>query len=197
MIPVTSRSESGDHQGHVDHDRAIKHREHITSPAWDRSSRPPARKLSEQCKHYFIYSVSIELQTIELTTIADVLPMVAPALVDGPDGDRRTPSHSGQDGVRIGILRTARAILRNEAEAHDAAQQALVSAWVHLPKLRDPDRFDVWLNRTLVNACRETLRRRGRSREIDLDGWSVRSCRSRRWQPRDHVNPGGIRTPVG
>ena len=71
------------------------------------------------------------------------------------------------------MLRTARAILRNDAEAHDAAQQALVSAWVHLPKLRDPDRFDVWLNRTLINACRETLRRRGRSREVDLDGSSV------------------------
>jgi RNA polymerase sigma-70 factor (ECF subfamily) len=67
------------------------------------------------------------------------------------------------------LLRTARAILRNEAEAHDAAQQTLVSAWVHLPKLRDPDRFDAWLNRSLVNACRETLRRRGRSREVDLE----------------------------
>ena len=52
------------------------------------------------------------------------------------------------------VLRTARAILGNEAEAHDAAQTALLSAWVHLPGLRDVDRFDVWINRILRNACR-------------------------------------------
>ncbi len=69
------------------------------------------------------------------------------------------------------ILRTARAILGNDAEAHDAAQEAFVAAWVHLPRLRDASRFDAWLSRTLVNRCRETLRQRRRSREIqdDLD----------------------------
>jgi RNA polymerase sigma-70 factor (ECF subfamily) len=66
------------------------------------------------------------------------------------------------------LLRTARAILRNETEAHDAAQEALVSAWTNLPRLRDPDRFDAWLTRVLVNRCRELLRQRHRSREIDL-----------------------------
>jgi RNA polymerase sigma-70 factor (ECF subfamily) len=66
-------------------------------------------------------------------------------------------------------LRTARGILGNEAEAHDAAQEALVAAWVNLPRLRDPSRFDAWLHRLLVNACREMLRRRKRSREIPAD----------------------------
>jgi RNA polymerase sigma-70 factor (ECF subfamily) len=66
-------------------------------------------------------------------------------------------------------LRTARAILRNEAEAHDAAQEALVAAWVNLPRLRDPSRFDAWLHRLLVNACREALRRRKRSREVQVE----------------------------
>ena len=66
-------------------------------------------------------------------------------------------------------LRTARAILGNEAEAHDAAQEALVAAWVNLPRLRDPSRFDAWLHRLLVNACREMLRRRKRSREIPAE----------------------------
>jgi RNA polymerase sigma-70 factor (ECF subfamily) len=65
-------------------------------------------------------------------------------------------------------LRTARAILGNETEAHDAAQEALVSAWVNLPKLRDIDRFDAWINRILRNACRDVLRRRRSSRVVDL-----------------------------
>lgn len=68
------------------------------------------------------------------------------------------------------VLRTARAILGNEAEAHDAAQEALVSAWVSLPKLRDAAKFDAWLTRILVNACRGMLRRRRRNPEIELAG---------------------------
>jgi RNA polymerase sigma-70 factor (ECF subfamily) len=66
-------------------------------------------------------------------------------------------------------LRIARAILGSDEEAHDAAQEALVSTWVHLPRLRDPSRFDAWLHRTLVNACREVLRRRKRNREIQME----------------------------
>jgi RNA polymerase sigma-70 factor (ECF subfamily) len=82
-------------------------------------------------------------------------------------------------------LRTARAILGNDAEAHDAAQDAFVSAWIHLPRLRDASRFDAWLQRTLVNRCRETLRQRRRSREIwqeadaplaDFSGGSVETA---------------------
>lgn len=67
------------------------------------------------------------------------------------------------------LLRTACAILGQEAEAYDVAQEALVSAWVNLPRLRDVDRFDAWLNRVLLNRCRDALRRRRRSREIVLD----------------------------
>jgi RNA polymerase sigma-70 factor (ECF subfamily) len=67
------------------------------------------------------------------------------------------------------MLRTARAILGNEAEGHDAAQDALVAAWVNLPRLRDVSRFDAWLHRTLLNECRQMLRQRGRSREVHTD----------------------------
>ena len=70
-------------------------------------------------------------------------------------------------------LRTARAILRNDPEAHDAAQNAFVAAWVHLPRLRDPARFDAWLHRLLVNACREALRRHRRSREVQTEADAV------------------------
>ena len=58
------------------------------------------------------------------------------------------------------VLRTARAILGSEPEAHDAAQNTLVAAWVSLPRLRDVDRFDAWINRILRNECRMALRRR-------------------------------------
>jgi RNA polymerase sigma-70 factor (ECF subfamily) len=54
----------------------------------------------------------------------------------------------------------ARRILREIDLAEDAVQQTLVIAWRELPRLRDPDRFDVWLHRTLVNACYAEARRK-------------------------------------
>ena len=58
------------------------------------------------------------------------------------------------------VYRTARAILGNDADASDATQEALIGAWRHLSALRDVDRFDAWLGRITVNACRMALRRR-------------------------------------
>ena len=53
----------------------------------------------------------------------------------------------------------ARRILRDGYAAEDAVQDALVRAWRDLRALRDPDRFDAWLNRLLVNACHDQVRR--------------------------------------
>lgn len=57
-------------------------------------------------------------------------------------------------------------ILRDVERAQDAVQQAYLIAWRELPRLRDPERFDVWLHRLLVNACYDEARRYRR--------WSVR-----------------------
>jgi RNA polymerase sigma factor (sigma-70 family) len=56
----------------------------------------------------------------------------------------------------------ARRILRDGYAAEDAVQDALVNAWTNLRGLRDPDRFDAWLQRLLVNACKDQVRRRQR-----------------------------------
>ena len=50
------------------------------------------------------------------------------------------------------LLAIAQRILRDIGRAEDAVQQTLVIAWRELPRLRDPDRFDAWLQRLLVNA---------------------------------------------
>ena len=44
-------------------------------------------------------------------------------------------------------------ILRDIDRAEDALQDALVIAWRDLKGLRDPDRFDAWLQRLLINVC--------------------------------------------
>jgi RNA polymerase sigma-70 factor, ECF subfamily len=47
----------------------------------------------------------------------------------------------------------AHRILRDIDLAEDATQQALLTIWRDLPRLRDPARFDAWSYRVLVNAC--------------------------------------------
>jgi RNA polymerase sigma-70 factor, ECF subfamily len=52
-------------------------------------------------------------------------------------------------------------ILRDTDRAKDAVQQTLVAIWTDLPKLREPDRFDVWTYRMVVRyALAETRRHR-------------------------------------
>lgn len=60
------------------------------------------------------------------------------------------------------LMAIAQRILRDVGRAEDAVQQTLVSAWRELPALRDPDRFDAWLQRLLVNASYAEARRWGR-----------------------------------
>jgi RNA polymerase sigma-70 factor (ECF subfamily) len=60
------------------------------------------------------------------------------------------------------LYATAVLILRDRSMAEDAAQETIVRAWRDLPSLRDLDRFDAWLRRLLVNACRDESRRQRR-----------------------------------
>ena len=62
------------------------------------------------------------------------------------------------------LYRIARLILRDFDSAEDAVQEALVRCWRDLPRLREPDRFDAWLNRILLNAVTDEARNRRRSR---------------------------------
>ena len=66
------------------------------------------------------------------------------------------------------LFRIARLILRDVDSAEDAVQEALVRCWRDLPRLREPDRFDAWLNRILLHAVTDEARRRRRlQRERD------------------------------
>jgi RNA polymerase sigma-70 factor (ECF subfamily) len=73
--------------------------------------------------------------------------------------------------VRTAVVRldrAARLIVRDPELARDAVQDALIRAWRDLSSLRDPDRFDAWLHRLVVNSCLDLLRRRKR-RAIEME----------------------------
>ena len=60
------------------------------------------------------------------------------------------------------LYRIARLILRDYDSAEDAVQEALVRCWRDLPRLRDPERFDAWLNRLLLHSVTDEARNRRR-----------------------------------
>jgi RNA polymerase sigma-70 factor (ECF subfamily) len=77
----------------------------------------------------------------------------------------------------------ARRILRDPYLAEDATQRALLDAWRNLPSLRDPDRFEAWLYRLLVNACHAEGRRERRHhanlRLLDTDEPAIHDSSAR------------------
>jgi RNA polymerase sigma-70 factor (ECF subfamily) len=60
------------------------------------------------------------------------------------------------------LYAVAARILRDSDIAADATQQALVSIWRDLPRLRELDRFEAWSYRILVRACYAERRRERR-----------------------------------
>jgi RNA polymerase sigma-70 factor (ECF subfamily) len=62
----------------------------------------------------------------------------------------------------------ARLVLNDYARAEDAVQDAYLDAWRDLRGLRDPDRFDAWLNRILIRACQNVRRRDRRRQTIEV-----------------------------
>jgi RNA polymerase sigma-70 factor (ECF subfamily) len=68
------------------------------------------------------------------------------------------------DRIGASLYAVARRVLRDPSLAEDATQQALLAAWRNLPQLRDPERFEAWTYRLLVNSCRTEARREGRHR---------------------------------
>jgi RNA polymerase sigma factor, sigma-70 family len=59
-------------------------------------------------------------------------------------------------------------ILRDVDRAQDATQEAIVRAWRELPRLRDPERFEAWFRRMVVNACYDEGRKLRRRAEVSL-----------------------------
>jgi RNA polymerase sigma factor (sigma-70 family) len=87
-------------------------------------------------------------------------------------GDREAFTELGRFWIDR-LYAIARLILRDNERAKDASQEALIVAWRDLRGLRDPDRFEPWLRRLLVNACyREARKERRRQRaegRVELD----------------------------
>ncbi len=106
------------------------------------------------------------------------------------DTDRVIRAQKGDTGAftdlaaEIGdrYLAIAHKILRDLSLAEDATQQALLRMWQDLPQLREPDRFEAWSYRVLVNACYREARKQRRwvpnLRVVEIDPVAVSGLES-------------------
>ena len=67
------------------------------------------------------------------------------------------------------LYRTAYRYLGNAADAEDAVQDALLSAYKHLDQFRGQAQLSTWLTAIVANCARMQLRRRPRQVHVSLD----------------------------
>jgi RNA polymerase sigma-70 factor (ECF subfamily) len=70
------------------------------------------------------------------------------------------------------VYRMLFSMLRNEAEAEDAAQMAVIQAYMNLASYRGNSRFSTWLVTIALNEGRARLRKAGSLREDSIEALS-------------------------
>ena len=71
------------------------------------------------------------------------------------------------EALKERLYRTAALYLGSESAAVDAVDEAVYKGFCACTKLRQPEFFDTWLTRILINVCNTELRRR--RRELSMD----------------------------
>ena len=85
------------------------------------------------------------------------------------------------------VYAAAFAILRNETDAEDVAQEAMLKAFANIRKFRSESRFSTWLIQITVN---EALMRRRRERTVVMEGIDERRNREEEtgYAPREFAD---------
>lgn len=94
---------------------------------------------------------------IDAVSLAEI-DLVARAQRRDPDAFRAIMKLNNQR-----LYRLARGIVRNDAEAEDAVQEAYVQAFAHLDGFRAEARLSTWLSRIVINEALGRLRRQRRA----------------------------------
>ena len=93
--------------------------------------------------------------------VDDVLPGLEPiALAADAEADATDPLASLFDAHYRSLCRLAYVLLGDPAHAEDVVQEAFLRTFTGLGRLRDRDRADAYLRRSVVNLSRSRLRRR-------------------------------------
>ncbi len=71
------------------------------------------------------------------------------------------------EALKERLYRTAALYLGSESAAVDAVDEAVYKGFCACKRLRQPEFFDTWLTRILINVCNTELRRRRRELSVD------------------------------
>jgi len=85
------------------------------------------------------------------------------------------------------IYRTLCRITKNREDAEDALQEALMRAFINLPKFDGRSSFSTWLTRIALNAAFMKLRRCRLSREVVIDAPDRFGNEQSAYQFKDHA----------
>ena len=69
--------------------------------------------------------------------------------------------------IKTRLYRTAFLYLGSENMALDAVDESIYRGLLSLKKLRQPEYFETWITRILINECKKELRRRKREQPLD------------------------------
>ena len=83
------------------------------------------------------------------------------------------------------LFRAARAILRDDADAEDAVQQAYIAAYRHLDQFAGTARFATWLTRIAIREALGRLRTRKRRGEVEFDAEAGETMTMMKQNPDD------------
>ena len=87
----------------------------------------------------------------------------------GRKGERRLNEQEyirRAEALKARLYRTAALCLGSESAAVDAVDEAVYRGFRAYPKLRQPEFFETWLTRILINVCNSELRRRRRELSV-------------------------------
>lgn len=96
--------------------------------------------------------------------------LVALALARDPEGFRAIMRRYNRR-----LFRIARGILRDDAMAEDALQDAYLKAFRHLADFHGASAFSTWLTRIVMNEALGRLRKTSRTPEVPLDAGQMQS----------------------
>lgn len=66
------------------------------------------------------------------------------------------------------LYRIGMGMLQNPQDCMDAVQEAVIRAWVNLPRLRREEFFETWLTRILINECHNIQNARKKIVPLDV-----------------------------
>lgn len=96
-------------------------------------------------------------------------PMDVDLIIRAQQGDQQAFASIARS-IAIRLRKMAYGVLRDMDLAEESAQQAIITIWRELPRLREPHRFDAWCYRVLARICYAERRRVQKHEATPLDG---------------------------